>query len=576
LGLLRWIEVSVELEYQKRLTWILRTYVFIGGAAVMALELLGSRFLAPHFGSTIFVWGSLIGVVMAALALGYYCGGRLADMNSSYSTLAFIIFAAGVYMTFIAVFSPDAFEFTLMMNLGDRYGPLLASVLLLALPTLLLGMVSPYAIKLAARTLKGLGSLAGSLYALSTVGSIVGTFVTVFVLIPEFGVLRILYALSILLMGFSIITLSHRMKAVSVLAILLAVALATSPPAQASGVIYMKDTPYHHLVVMDNSLTDVRTLLLDNNFHGAMDLKDPDRIVYKYMGYFHLAFLINPEIKDVLFVGGGSYFGPKKFLKDYSWITVDVVEIDPEVTLVAKEYFGLIEDPRLNIYSQDGRIFLTQSGKTYDLIVMDAYARTYIPFHMMTHEFMVELREHLNSNGIVVFNVLTSLSGEASLLFKAEYRTIKSVFPQVYVFPVSSYSTETAQNIEVVATKSDTFYSKEELISRAENYAHLGPPQLIDYASHYWETEIETAGAPIVTDDYAPLDNMLNPLTRQPYVREEAGGSVLVQNVEDFQLERLTLRLDPQFLSLIGIGLFLSLLILLAGRGKSSLEREGA
>jgi len=362
--------------------------------------------------------------------------------------------------------------------------------------------------------------------------------------------------------------LSYRMKAVSVLAISLAVALAAAPPAQASGVVYVKDTPYHHLVVMDNSLNDVRTLLLDNNFHGAMDLKNPDRIVYKYTGYFHLGFLFNPEIRNVLFVGGGCYSGPKKFLNDYNWVEVDVVEIDPEVTWVAREYFGLREDPRLRSYSLDGRVYLAQTESFYDLIIMDAYDRNYIPFHLMTQEFMLELKSHLTPNGVIVFNIITALTGEASTLFKAEYRTMKTVFPQVYVFPVSSWNLEMAQNVAVVATNSDAFYSKATLFSRAETYAHLGPPQLGEYTTHYWEAEIDVGDAPVLTDDYAPVADLLNPLSGKPYIREEAEGSMLVEGVESFQLERTTLKLDSQLLVLIVIGVTLSLAILLAGRRK--------
>ena len=125
-----------------------------------------------------------------------------------------------------------------------------------------------------------------------------------------------------------------------------------------------------------------------------------------------------------------------------------------------------------------------------------------------------------------------------------------------------------AQNVEVVATNSDAFYPKDTLLSRAKTYAHLGPPQLREYTTHYWEAEIDTGDAPILTDDYAPVDDLLNPISGQPYVREEAEGSMVVEEVESFQLERTTLRLDSQLLVIIVIGVILSLTMFIAGRKK--------
>lgn len=250
----------------------------------MALEILGSRFLAPYFGSTLFVWGSLIGVVLAALSLGYYYGGKASDRNPDFHTFSLIIFLAGAYVLSTALTSPTLFEFVLALRLGERYGPLLASFLLLAIPSFLLGIVSPYSVKLGARTFSRVGSVAGSLYSISTAGSIIGTFVTVFVLIPQFGVMKILFGVSIVLMSVSLLGLTNKVRAVVIMVISLAIALAVSEPVQAGGVIYEKDTPYHHLIVMDNSITGIRTLILDNNFHSAMDLKNPDRMVYTTQG----------------------------------------------------------------------------------------------------------------------------------------------------------------------------------------------------------------------------------------------------------------------------------------------------
>jgi len=534
----------------------------------MALEILGSRFLAPYFGSTLFVWGSLIGVVLAALSLGYYYGGKISDTNPNFYTFSLIIFSAGAYILSLALTTPALFEFVLALRLGERYGPLAAALMLLAVPSFLLGIVSPYSVRLGTETHRTVGRVAGNLYSISTAGSITGTFVTVFILIPQFGVMKILFGVSIVLMSVSLLGLTNRMRAVVIIVISLAIALAVSEPVQAGGVIYEKDTPYHRLVVMDNSLTGVRTLILDNNFHSAMDLNNPDRIVYTYTGYFHLGFLFNPEIRNVLFIGGGGFSGPKRFLKDYNWITVDVVEIDPEVIQVAKEYFGVRNQERLNIYNEDGRMYLVNSNKKYDLIVLDAYARTYIPFHLLTLEFFNEVERDLTPNGVVVSNVISSLTGRTADLFKADYKTLSQVFPNVYVFPVSDVGSGLAQNIIVVATKTNMFYSKATLLETAKNTDYLKIPQISGYIEHYQETKIEAPDVRILTDDYAPVENLINPLTGQPFVREEDQGSVIVEDTEIPNPWRGIAAIAPQSTFVIAIGIGLGAIILLTDKNR--------
>src|SRR5208337_3698970 len=174
--------------------------VFVSGAVVMALELLGSRLLAPVFGNSIFVWGSLIGVVLAALSTGYYLGGKIADLKPDFQVLSIVIFVAGLLVIGLPALAPPLFDWIVKLSIGDRYSPLLATVALLGLPSVLLGMVSPFAIRLAAKSFEQLGKASGNLYALSTLGSIVGTFLTVFVLIPEFGVNKIILSLGVTLL----------------------------------------------------------------------------------------------------------------------------------------------------------------------------------------------------------------------------------------------------------------------------------------------------------------------------------------------------------------------------------------
>lgn len=539
----------------------------------MSLEILGSRFLAPYFGSTLFVWGSLIGVVLTALSLGYYYGGKISSTKPDFHIFSLIIFSAGAYIMSLALTSPVLFEFVLALRLGERYGPLVAAFVLLAVPSFLLGTISPYSVRLEAKTLKGVGSVAGILYSISTAGSIVGTFVTVFVLIPQIGVMKILFGVSIVLMSASLLGLTNKMRAVAIVVISLAIALAVSDPIQAGGVIYEKDTPYHHLVVTDNSLTGIRTLILDNNFHSAIDLSNPERIVYAYTGYFHLGFIFNSNTRNVLFIGGGGFSGPKRFLLDYDWISVDVVEIDPEVIKVAKEYFGVWNDERLKIYNEDGRTYLVNSNKQYDLIVLDAYSRTYIPFHLLTLEFFNEVEKDLAPNGVVVSNVISSLTGRTGDILRAEYKTLSQVFPNVYVFPVSDVGSSLTQNIILVSTKTNMFYAKEVLRDAVENSTYLRIPQISGYVEHYLEIPIETSDTRVLTDDYAPVENLINPLTSQPFVREEDQASVIVEDLETPSPWRGIDAATPQSASLIVVGTSLGTLILLVDKSRSKKRR---
>lgn len=508
--------------------------VFVSGAVVMALELLGSRLLAPVFGSSIFVWGSLIGVVLAALSAGYFLGGKLADRRPDFQVLSIVIFAAGLLVISLPAIAPPLFDSVVRLNLGDRYSPLLGTTLLLGVPSILLGMVSPFAIRLAAKSFEKLGKVSGNLYALSTLGSIVGTFVTVFALIPAFGVNRIILGMGVTLLVVAFFGLGLRLK-VFILLVLLALPLAApylvnrqlTIAAYTVGLgdtIYETDTPYHHLIVADAydlaQHSTVRYLILDDNLHSAMDLNNPDRTVFAYTDYFNLAFLLQPNITRVLFIGGGGFTGPRAFLKDYSNVTVDVVEIDPEVIRVAENYFGVnASNPRLHIYNDDGRIYLQKTTQRYDLIVLDAYSKTYVPFHLMTAEFFHLTSDHLSPQGSVISNLIAGISSNDAQLLSAEVRTMETSFPTVYLFPVRGASYTDPQNVEILATMKSTHLTEADFANLAANTTSVHVPGLNDYVANYLPFQV--GNAPVLTDNYAPVETLLNPLNGQPLSNEQ-------------------------------------------------------
>jgi spermidine synthase len=513
--------------------------VFVSGAVVMALELLGSRLLAPVFGNSIFVWGSLIGVILAALAVGYYLGGKLADRQPYFGTLSLLIFAAGLLVLALPTLTPPVFNFAIGLNLGERYAPLFATTVLLAPPSILLGMVSPYAIRLATRTFEKLGKISGNLYALSTLGSIVGTFFTVFVLIPAFGVNKIIVALGVTLLVVAFLGLRLRWK---VLVLLILIILPFAAPYLVShrltvaaytlalgDTIYETDTPYHHLVVADSYDPtlggNIRILIMDDNFHSAMDLSNPDRTVFPYTDYFHLGLLLNPNITRVLFIGGGGFTGPKAFLKDYPGVTVDVVEIDPEVIKVAEQYFGVnASNPRLHIYNDDGRVFLQETKQTYDLIVLDAYSKSYVPFHLMTSEFFTVVVHHLTSQASVISNLISSTSGSSSELLDAEIKTMQLSFPNVYAFAVEGPTVTDLQNTIILATLAPNHLAEADFERLADESSMVRLPVLKADVTNYFSPNL--GNAPILTDNYAPVETLLDPMTGLPLKSDQV--SVLV------------------------------------------------
>ncbi|MBQ04215.1 spermidine synthase [Candidatus Bathyarchaeota archaeon] len=507
--------------------WGIRFNVFVSGAVVMALELVTSRVLAPVFGDSIFVWGALIGVVMAALALGYYVGGRLADRQPSYGTFTLILISAGILIMLIPLSSPIILEVIYLSGAGNRYGPLFASLLLLAVPTTLLGMVSPYSVRISAENIFNVGGLSGSLYSISTAGSLFGTFFTVFVLLPRFGVRHIVFSLGVVLIAVAVVGMTWLEKGLlfSLILILMIPSLfvGEGPFLGASGnVLVRKDTPYSTLTVINHKAEGTRALYLNNMLHSSMYLNGSNRAVLRYTDYFNIAFLFNPSAERVLFIGGGGFSGPKQFLEYYPNVTVDVVEIDPDVVAVAKAHFGVTDNSRLRVFVMDGRTFLREAG-TYDIVVLDAYSKTYVPFHLMTIEFFEALNEHLSPDGVIVSNLISSLIGDTSDLIKAEIATIKEVFPQVYLFPTKTKQLSLIQNINLIATKAPVRQEGPDLQRVAVAHPVRGVP-FERYIATLLVSEITDITELILTDDYAPAEALLNPITAAPY--EEHTGLV--------------------------------------------------
>ncbi|RQG93390.1 spermidine synthase [Natrarchaeobius chitinivorans] len=494
--------------------------VFVSGVTSMGLEILAVRIVAPQFGSHIYTVGGILTVFLIALSLGYWQGGKRAALATN-RQMSWIMLATAVYVGVVIYASDLLLSTTSTLALPPRYASLPAVIVLFGPPTYLLGFVSPYAAELSDK--QGTGEASGHVYALGTIGSIVGSGATTFVLIPAmtidtigllFGLILVATALGLMFPAFP-----RGPTVASVLvAAMLVVAAGAGPVAldHRGDVVYEADTAHQHLEIVDDG--DVRTMYLDGSRHSATDLTNPDRHVFTYTKYFHLSMLAVDDHEDVdrvLFVGGGGYTGPQDFAQRYD-ATVDVVEIDPAVTDAAEEYFGLERGEDLNVHAEDGRQFLRDNDQTYDVIVLDAYKQDQVPFHLTTTEFMELASDRLSDDGVLYANVVSSPSGSGSEFYHAQYRTMETTFPDVYSFRTSDANS--VQNVQLVATKSETDFTRADF---AERNAERDLGVNLEGAVDNYMSDPDTSDAPVLRDDRGGVDGLLDPMLGQRYVIEE-------------------------------------------------------
>lgn len=494
--------------------WHLAVLVFVCGAAVMALEIVSSRILTPVFGSTTYTWGSLIGVILTGLSLGYFYGGRIADKNPTMFKFSSIIFSAGLYVVFIPYVAPLIMELYDPISLNSLR-VLLSTFTLLTIPSFLLGMISPYSVKLGATALSRVGSVTGNLYFLSTAGSIAGTFLAVFGFIPFFEVNQIIFSLGVSLLLVSLVGLSRFPKLLVVfvgILVFLPTSVVGGVISHSGTLVYEKETPYSHLDVIDSK--QMRTMYLNSMLHSRMSLNQPDELVVEYTKYFYLGEIFNPNFQKVLFVGGGGFSGPKNFLANYPNAEIDVVEIDPDIISAAKTYFNVNENPKLRIFNEDARIFLANTDEKYDVIVLDAFSKYYVPFHLMTLEYFELLKNRLEPDGVVISNLIGTTEGDTSTLVRSVYKTMNQVFPTIYVFKTKGYDSVSVQNIMFVTSRSNIDFGS--AFERNTDVAYRNK-----FLENYVGSQMKVDDVYVLTDQFAPVEHLINPVTNKPLEIDE-------------------------------------------------------
>jgi len=482
---------------------LLELVVFICGAVVMIFEIVGSRILGPYIGTSIFVWTSLIGIILASLSLGYWFGGKMADRNPSFKQLVWIIIIAAFFIGLTISGKEDLLGLLSRQFTGIRMQAVISTIILFAPASVFLGMVTPYAVRLKIKDVKSSGRTVGNLYAISTIGSIIGTFLAGFVLIPFLGSTNILVLIAALLIITALlIILVKKMKSTFVVPIILLAFLGYQGyNYNSKSLNYLDfDTQYNRVFIYETNDwytgKPIKLMRINNEYSSAMFLED-DSLVFPYSRYFQLPEHFKPDFQKVLILGGAGYCYPRHFLKKYPNAQIDVVEIDPMITTIARKEFKLKDNPRMRIFHEDARVFLNHSEEKYDAILGDAFKSLYtIPFQLTTVEATQKMYDMLENGGLVIQNLHAALTGQNSYFLQVVYNTYQQVFPQVYLFSVHKERKITdIQSVILVALKSQT----------KPTFTNTDP-ELNDYLANRLESTL-LKDLPVLTDDYAPVEH---------------------------------------------------------------------
>ncbi len=488
--------------------------VFVGGLVSLGIELAASRLLAPFFGTSQLVWMNLIGLILLYLSAGYWLGGRWADRSPHVRTLLLILTGAAVSVASIPLLATPILTNVQTWLRGANsawlIGSFLGVLILFALPMTLLGCVSPFAVRLATSDVRESGRVAGRLFALSTIGSFLGTFLPVLVLIPTLGTRATFFTFSAALFAVTLpgFWLVHRRLLVVVpLAGLLAVAwlwwtMQTVPIKPHANLLYETESTYQYIRVLED-VDGLRSLELNEGI-GTHSIYHPQRLFTQRLWDYFVAlpaFAMNPKPLDeprtwgLIGLAGGT--AARLITATYGPDPITGVELDPKVVDVARTYFAL-NMPNLDVVVLDGRAWLAQTPKAFDILIVDAYRQPYIPFELTTVEFFTLARAHLSSDGVLAVNVA---HGEDERLVDALVATMQTVFPTVYRMSVPR-----TYNTFLIATMQPT--TPDQVAANSGMFARVLPEHLIR-----WMQTARLAphtDAMVLTDDHAPVEYMVD------------------------------------------------------------------
>jgi len=494
--------------------------VFISGLASLAVEMSASRLLGNYFGTSNLVWASIIGLILIYLTAGYFIGGAWADRSPRYLTFFGVLAWSSLAIALIPLASRPILRLASTafdnLQIGVLAGSFTAVMILFIIPVSLLGMASPFAIRLSIQDKENAGKISGRIYAISTLGSFIGTFLPVLVLIPLIGTYRTFLVISTVLMTFSLIGiyLDGRWKWLVRYAwmplVLIALFLWGTPGSDKStqGLIFEGESAYNYIQVLDED--DFRLLRL-NEGQGVHSIYHPT--ILNFNGpweqvmsapFFNPAPVVPSSIKSAAIIGLAAGTTSRELFAVFPRVKIDGVEIDPLIVEVGKRYFNM-ENPNLNVIVQDGRWALERSAEKYQVVSIDAYRPPYIPWHMTTVEFFQSVRAHLAEDGVMIINIGRGPTDRR--LVDALAATIRQVFPSIYISDLSG-----SFNTLLFATVQET-----SLENYLANYVHLmenpnTPPLLLEVLAATYEglQPLPEDEGLVFTDDHAPVEQITN------------------------------------------------------------------
>jgi len=472
--------------------------VIVGGASVLAVELLGTRIIAPFYGAGLYLWTAQISVALAALSVGYAIGGRWADKGARLERLALLLGLAGVWIALIPLMRTPAL--IISEAAGLRTAVLITSAVLFFPPLTLLGMVSPYAIRLKASSIDVVGRTAGNLYSVSTVASVFAAIATGFFLIPSIGVTRFL-----LLIGFSLIATSMlgllmaKQRNSIAQAVALAVAFLGSsliaPDLKANpdrGLIDIRQSAYGEIRVVE--VDEVRYMVLDGGIHTIINPYTLESL-FPYVNVLDIPKRMFAQPADMLLVGLGGGSVVKSYQRD-GW-KVDAVEIDPEVVQVAYDHFGL-KPSDAQVFAMDARRHFLTHDKQYPLIILDAFGSSAIPFHLVTKEAFALTKSRLTSDGVLAMNI--EAVGWDDTVVKSLSATLATIFTHVTTLPIAEPPDQLGNLIILASDR--RLELLEEMTTPTDRFS-------AEYdRAHAWDNRfaVKPEWGPVLTDDLNLVD----------------------------------------------------------------------
>ena len=479
--------------------------LFLLNGVGMVLELVASRLMSPYFGNSNFVWTAIIGIILLAGSLGNLIGGRLAvSRNARGWAMLFLLFAA-IYIILTPLVNAPILYAISEGGMGVQVSSVIGSVVFFLIPSTLLGVITPIIMKERIGEGRDKGKESGRITALIAIGSLVGTFAGGFFLIPSLGTKGIFVLLGILIiitvvfmrpwrreygLRFGLTFFSTFLFAV-LMSVFAAVMLVND---QSSGSISI-DTEYGRVIVEDGTYEGnaVRFYRQSGAYSSAtfLDEKKKYELVFEYLDKYDEMFNFT-DVDEVAMIGGAAYQYPKYYISHFKDKKMDVIEIDPEATRIAKQYFflgDLIEDygeDRLGLYNEDGRVFFTNTSKKYDVVLNDAFSGEVPVGTLATREAVEVIKSRLNKDGVYMSNVLGAAEGDKSIFLKAEVNTMSKVFKYVYVVSVYEQPRlDKVLNWVVIATDNDKYQ----------------PENTID---------LDVSESIVLTDDYNPVEMIVN------------------------------------------------------------------